>query len=116
MKMKKIVCMLMFPLVIASCGNKETESNGKESDVVLEQINKLMSDVEKGMKPLSKIAEVTNYDNNAKPYLREDNNSETGNFQSKWENGDYKLSRFYSKKYNDESLLGEVRVSVVLKD
>lgn len=114
--MKKIVCVLMLPLLIASCGTKEVESSGKGGDVVLEQINKLMSDAEKGMKPLSKIAEVTTFDNNAKPYLREDNNSETGNFQSKWEDGDYKITRFYTKKYNDESLLQGVRVSVVLKD
>lgn len=124
--MKKLVLILAGGLLLGSCGSDEANSENESGDnatetqvtesgdVIEDQIMALIADVEKGLKPLSPIAEISKYDNNVKPYLVGEN--ETGNFNSESEKGDYEFSRFYSKKYNDETLLGEIRLSIFVKE
>ncbi len=124
--MKKIVLILVGGLLLGACGSEaneaaddstdsstETQTNAS-GDVVKDQIVGLIADVEKGMKPLSPIADVSNYDSSVEPYLVGEN--ETGNYNSSWEDGDFKGSRFYSTKYNDKSQLGEVRMQILVID
>ena len=119
--MKKIVLILVGGLLLSSCGsdtNESTDGTGEtettgSGDIVNDKIVELILDVEKGMKPLSPIADVSKYDSEVKAYVVGEN--ETGNFNSQWEDGDFEGSRFYSKKYNDDSQLGEVRLSIWVK-
>ncbi len=102
--------------VTTSGTDTETESTTTQSsgDIVKDQIFGLIADADKGLKPLSPIANIDKYDANTKAYIVGE--KETGNFNSKWEKGDYEGSRFYSKKYNDDSQLSEVRLSIMVKE
>ncbi|MFT5821750.1 MAG: hypothetical protein ACI8ZM_003004 [Crocinitomix sp.] len=124
--MKKIVLIFVGGMLLASCGSEvndatdestnsttETQTNSS-GDIVKDKILELISDVDKGMKPLSPIADVSKYDADVNPYLVGE--KETGNFNSKWEKGDFNGSRFYSKKYNEDSQLGEVRLQILLNE
>ena len=124
--MKNLVLVFVGALLLGSCGSEEngttedstdsvTETQPTSSgDVVKDQIVELISDSQQGMTPLSPIADISNYDSNTEPYLVGEN--ETGNFSSKWDNGDFEGSRFYSKKYDDDSQLGEVRMQILVKE
>lgn len=119
--MKKIVLVLVGGLLLGSCGTETTETNdssnnteqAESTDVIKNKLFELISDADKGMKPLMPISDVSKYDNNVKPYMVGE--KETGNFNSKWNDGDFEGSRFYSKLYNDDTKLSEVRLSIMMK-
>lgn len=122
--MKKLVLVVIGGLLLHSCGSETGETAGTEGtgevqstgsgDVIEDKLIGLIEDAEKGMKPLSPIADVSKYDSNAKVYVVGE--EETGNYNSKWENEDYHGSRFYSKLYNDATKLDQVRLSVLTND
>jgi len=64
---------------------------------------------------MSNISEISKFDANQKAYVLPGGKA-TGNFKSEWEKGDYRGSRFYSKRYNDDTKLGDIRMSVSLKE
>gem|GEM_PF-4195083 len=103
-------------LLLAACGGGETnsaESGGEGSgDVFQDQITALLADVEAGLKPMSNMADISKFDPNQEAYVLP-GGQETGNFRSEWKKGDFNGSRFYSKRYNDDTKLGEIRLSVL---
>lgn len=117
--MKRLTYLLLsasFMLILTSCGGEKNSTEAEGSgDVFRDQITALFADFEAGLKPLSNISEISKFDANQEAYVLPGGKA-TGNFKSEWEKGDYSGSRFYSKRYDDDSKLGDIRLSVTMKE
>ena len=120
MKTAKLIVPLCFCFALLfACGNGEdTNSSGTSSteskDIVALEIVQLIDNYKAGLQPVTPIANVKNFDANAKENLN--SSGKFIGFQSETEKENLAIRKYYSTKFNDEKNLKACNVSFEVLD